>query len=164
MPDHESKVRASQAIFDMIKVMIQAQQSGGFTQDTMLLLMKKWIFVGIYFDKGGDPKREGQNYFTFAKGAILEDYKADPNATPPVQSFESIGHAPKASVEFYKKLSNLANQAYSDNMIQRGYAFNDAEGAFLVMIMTYRIKLAADKRGEQEFRQKVNRLRSAHSL
>ena len=140
------------------------QKAGGFSQEDILFLMKKWIEVGMNFEKGGDPKREGANYFKFAKENLLGDYKADPNAIPPVQSKESIGHAPKPSLEFYKKLNFLYNLALSDDMNQRGYAFNDAEGAFNVMIAGYRIKLAADRSNETHFRNALARLRHAHSL
>lgn len=164
MPDHAKQVKASQIALEMIVYLKARQQAGGFSQDDMVFLMKKWILLGMYFEKGGDPKREGPNYFTFAKKQLLEDYKANPLATAPVLSREDIGHGPKPSMQFYKSLSALSNTIYSNNMVQRGYAFNDAEGAFEVMVSAYRIKLAADRHAEAHFRHLVNVLRHQHAL
>jgi hypothetical protein len=164
MADPAMKAKASHSIFEMITFLKDKQKSGGFSQEDILFLLKKWVQIGENFEKGGDPQREGANYFKFAKDNLLEDYKADPTAIPPVQSFDSIGNPPSASLEFYKKLNFLFNMALSDDMIQRSYAFNDAEGAFFVMIAAYRTKLAANRNNEAHFRNAVARLRHAHSL
>jgi hypothetical protein len=164
MPDHDKQVKASQIASEMIQYLQARQKAGGFSQKDIVFLMQKWIQLGMFFEKGGDPAREGVNYFAWAKKNLLEDYKANPRATPQVQSKEDIGHAPKASMQFYKSLSALSNVIYSDNMIQRGYAFNDAEGAFEAMISAYRIKLAADRNAESQFRHLVNNLRHQHAV
>ncbi|HEY1336567.1 MAG TPA: hypothetical protein VGF59_03615 [Bryobacteraceae bacterium] len=164
MGDHAKNVEAGQKVTELINLMKNAQKAGGFDQETTLEIVEKWIELGMAFEKGGDPKREGANYFKFAKQFLLQDYLADPKATPPVQSYEDIGHAPKASKVFYEKLNMLANFCLSDNMIQRGYAFNDTEGAFLVMLATYRIKLAADRKEELKFRHAIGRLKHKQTL
>jgi hypothetical protein len=161
----------------MITTLKAARDAGALTQDDMVSLLQNWIKVDAHFQRGGEGSRLGRLggvkdarteaiRAAYAKGGLLSDLKADPDAQLMVQSPEDVDNpdAPKPSVALNKSLNNLMNYVRNDHEWQRMMAFRDAQGAFTVLYWNYRIKLAANRGNEQHFRNMIARLRNGHTI
>lgn len=131
----------------------------GYSEDDMVFLIRTWPKAA---GRLGQP-RQGVSvaaYWAFMKKVVMNDYDITPDMPLPRRNRE--GDTEKPSQMFRASLTDLLNSLRDP--IKLSGAFNDAEGAFMNMVATYRVKLGqSDPEESKVFRKTLSQLRHLHA-